>query len=65
MSERTTKQKRPPLPSDVWQHPENGQRWHQQNVCVTCGGHKDDTSAHHCEQCYEIIFPSIFDYDDD
>lgn len=54
-----------PLPSDVWQHPENGQRWYQEGLCVTCGDEKEQAKPYHCDACYTRIFPAIFDYDDD
>lgn len=56
---------REPLPSDVWQHAERGQQYHDAGLCVTCGGKKEKPGPYHCESCYADIFPMIFDYDDD
>lgn len=42
-----------------------GDRWHHMGLCVTCGGKKEQPEPYHCEKCYALIFPFIFDYDDD
>jgi len=44
------RQVKEPLPSDVWQHAEHGQQWHREG---------------RCESCYTMIWPPMFDYDDD
>ena len=52
-------------PSDVWQHPQKGQRWFLKGRCVTCGDRKEHLEHYHCDACYEKLWPTMADYDDD
>ena len=54
-----------PLPSEVPHDLKMGEEWFKQGLCVVCGGKKKRKDEYHCDSCYDALFNSIFDYDDD